>query len=274
MRSMVRSLIVTGAAVAAVGLAGISSPTATGADGGAETSSRPTPAGSNTDALRLGRRKIGEATPLQTVKQRKPTAVTPASAETPPVPGSTDGSADLQPTPEANSEPQPFPGVQRSGTAVMPGGGQVPISPRFSGPNAFHERLRAKRIARLEQMRRNAEANGDKQGAQRAEFLEGAVNQMHNQGLFNFAQKVMGAFQSGELSLDKLKSGGAQAASSASGSSVEMPDADLGEAAPLSAGSAPEVDLGEAAPLPTDDAPAAKPNQPEPPPTLPPPSDK
>ncbi|MFO1095205.1 MAG: hypothetical protein U0992_18160 [Planctomycetaceae bacterium] len=64
--------------------------------------------------------------------------------------------------------------------------------------------------------------------AQRAEFLEGrGQSDAQPGGLFNFAQKVMGVFQSGELSLDKLKSGGAQAASSASGSSVEMPDADL-----------------------------------------------
>jgi hypothetical protein len=212
--------------------------------------------------LQLGRRTIGEAPGLQPVTQR-----TPKAEETPPVPQEnvTPPRAELAPVPDT-ATPQ-----RGLAPAFVPGGPVPFVPPPFSGPNAFHERLRAKRLARLEQMRRSAEAAGDKQGVQRAEFLEGAVNQLHDQGLFNFGMKVMGAFQSGQLSIDKLKNGG-RSPSSSGGSSVEMPDADLGEAAPLKSDALAEPELGESAPLSTDGTvpPANKPAESAP--TLPPPS--
>jgi hypothetical protein len=109
----------------------------------------------------------------------------------------------------------------------------------------LHERLRAKRLARIQQMKQNAQQNGDSQGVERAQYLEGMVNELHDKGLFNFGQKVMSAMQEGKL---QGLLGGAGNSTPASGS-AEMPDTDLGTAAPL-----PDADLGQPAPLPTDDA--------------------
>lgn len=118
----------------------------------------------------------------------------------------------------------------------------------FGGPagrSGMHQRLRARRLARIQQMRQSAEQNGDTQGVERAQYLEGMVNELHEQGLFSFAQKVMGAMQNGKLQ-------GAGAGAGSATNAVEMPEADLGSPAPL-----PDADLGEAAPLPgvIDDAP-------------------
>lgn len=243
---------------------------------GSETLSRaadrpaapPTPIVSANPAARsLGERSSSDAGPLSTVKQRRQAdqapqapqpSVTPPDVATPPVPMEPDApAAEPQVQLAPQSVPQPAPAV------IAP---PVPFVPPFVSPGraAIHERLRARRLARVQQMRRNAEATGDQQGIQRAEMLEGAVNELHNQGLFNFAQKVMGAFQSGQLSLDQLKGGGQ---ASASGSSVEMPEADLGEAAPLTSDPLPESDLGAPAPLSPDDAPSdSDPALPPPPP--------
>jgi hypothetical protein len=95
-------------------------------------------------------------------------------------------------------------------------------------------------------MGQTAQQSGDTQGVERAQYLEGMVNELHNKGLFNFGQKVMGAMQEGKL--QGLLNGGASGAAPASGS-AEMPDTDLGTAAPL-----PDAELGQPAPLPTDDA--------------------
>jgi hypothetical protein len=128
----------------------------------------------------------------------------------------------------------------------------IPFVPPFAGRSGLHDRLRAKRLARVQQMRQSAEQSGDEQGAQRAQYLEGMVNELHNQGLFSFGQKVMSAFQEGKLN---GLTGGSEPASAGS---VELPDADLGEAAPLPGtdlgepAPLPDANLGEAAPLPTE----------------------
>jgi hypothetical protein len=161
--------------------------------------------------------------------------------------------------------------------------------PPFSGPNAIHERLRAKRLARVQQMRRDAEVRGDAQGAQRAQYLEGMVNQLHKKGLFVFGQEVMSAIQQGQLNGSSILGGGSS--SSPSGSSTELPEADLGTPGALpeadlgapgalpdaqlgEPGALPESSLGEPVPIPADGSSTAPdaPTQTEVVPELPPPS--
>lgn len=158
--------------------------------------------------------------------------------------------ADSQEQLPANSVDAPEPVVDQAGPAESEGFDAPAVRRPFGGPagrSAMHERLRARRLARIQQMRQSADQNGDTQGVERAQYLEGMVNQLHDQGLFSFAQKVMGAMQDGSLR-------GAAAGAGASTGAVEMPEAELGSPAPL-----PDADLGESAPLPSDggDAPPA-----------------
>jgi hypothetical protein len=182
-----------------------------------------------------------------------------STTEAPPVPMEPD---ELSPTPRA-AEPAVIPGPATVARPPLPP--PVPFVPPFANRSAFHQRLWAKRLARVQQMRQQAEQNGDEQGAQRAQYLEGMVNELHRQGLFNFAQKVVGAMQDGKLNgaaAGLLGSGSAADAPATDlGSPGALPEADLGEPAPL-----PETDLGTPAPLPTDDSEAT----PETPPALPP----
>lgn len=157
------------------------------------------------EQLQLGRRRIAEA-PLPANSAKAPEPV-------------------VDPATPAESEEFKSPVVRR----------------QFGGPagrSAMHERLRARRLSRIQQMRQSADQNGDTQGVERAQYLEGMVNELHNQGLFSFAQKVMGAMQDGKLQ-------GAAAGAGAATGAVEMPEAELGSPAPL-----PDADLGESAPLP------------------------
>jgi hypothetical protein len=127
------------------------------------------------------------------------------------------------------AEPQPIP--QR----VTPVPGR-PVTPIASGPYSFRDRLLARRLARVQQMKADAAASGDAERMQQAEYLEGMVTELHKQGLFNFAQKFLSTMQQSE-----------EPASNAP--PAEIPEADLGEAAPL-----PGTELGEPAPLPGTDA--------------------
>ena len=231
------------AAAAALGLFGICD----GAD-------RPTPAANvqaapaassapvaSGNQLQLGRRRIGQA---YAAGSTNPAPV----GEAPPVPVDSDA-----PTTDA------APPVAAPSQVVMP---RIPFMAP-PGASAIHERLRAKRLARVQQMKQQAQQNGDTQGVERAQYLEGMVNELHNKGLFNFGQKVMSAMQEGKL---QGLTGGASGSTPASGS-AEMPDTDLGTASPL-----PDVELGESAPVPTDGAaetPKANPT-PEAGPQLPP----
>jgi hypothetical protein len=124
------------------------------------------------------------------------------------------------------SEPQPIP--QR----VVPS--SQPPAPVARGPYSFRDRLLARRLARVAQMKQDAAASGDEQRMQQAQYLEGMVTELHEQGLFNFAQKFLSTMQEQRSS-----------ESSADAPPAEIPEADLGEAAPL-----PGTELGEPAPLP------------------------
>lgn len=188
--------------------------------------------------------------------------VRPAAAESATSPTPRASTTDAPPTPmepDAAVAPAPSPAPAVVSAPPLP----IPFVPTFAGRSRMHERLRAKRLARVQQMRQSAERSGDEQGAQRAQYLEGMVNELHNQGLFNFGQKVMSALQEGKLN-------GLSGSEPASASAVELPDTDLGEAAPL-----PDTDLGEPAPLPDANLGEAAPlptAEPESVPELPPPA--
>lgn len=143
--------------------------------------------------------------------------------------------APMEPDRPVAQSPAPIPAQSFApGPPVLP---RAPFRPPFGRRSGFHSRLWAKRLYRVQQMRQSAEQSGDSEGVQRAEYLEGMVNELHRKGLFNFAQKVVGAMQSGQLN--------GVAGESPSGA-TDLPETDLGEAAPL-----PDVDLGAPAPVPT-----------------------
>lgn len=138
--------------------------------------------------------------------------------------------------PDAPRAPTPVPDPAIVNRPPLPP--RAPLAPPFANRSAFHSRLWARRLSRVQQMRQDAEQSGDSAGAQRAEYLEGMVNELHRKGLFNFAQKVIGAMQERKLN--------DSAADQPSGV-TELPEADLGEPAPL-----PDTDLGSPAPLPEE----------------------
>lgn len=234
MQSAGRLYVAAAAALGLFGILGEMAETAGAADRPTPAASlRVTPAASSDSVasgnqLQLGRRRIGQAYVAGSTSQAPAT-------DAPPAPVDPDA-----PATETPASPQ----IVESGNGAPPNvaSPQIPfVAPR--GASAIHERLRAKRMARVQQMKQQAQQNGDTQGVERAQYLEGMVNELHNKGLFNFGQKVMSAMQEGKL---KLPGSGEPAAS---GSSIELPETDLGESAPL-----PETDLGAPAALPTDGA--------------------
>lgn len=134
--------------------------------------------------------------------------------------------------------PPPAPS-ERDASSAAPA---VLPAPLVAQPLSFRDRLLARRLSRIQQFKQSAAESGDAQALQRAEYLEGMVLQLHQQGLINFAQKMITAIQEGNA-------GG----SSPAGPPAEIPEADLGEAAPL------PLD-GEAAP--SESAPEAPPGNP------------
>lgn len=125
--------------------------------------------------------------------------------------------------------PPPAPRDDVADPAVSPPPGAVPapVSPIGAAPFSFRDRLLAKRLGRVAQLKQTAAESGDPARMQQAEYLEGMVLELHEQGLFNFAQKFLSTLQQPEAP--------AEAAPDA-----EIPEADLGEPAAL-----PEIDLGE-----------------------------
>ena len=252
MQSASRLGVAAAAALGLFGICGVMAESAGAADRPTPATSLQAPPAASSDSvatgnqLQLGRRRIGQAYVAGSSNQASP-------ADAPPAPVDPDA-----PTTEAPANPQVV--TPRNGAPQNFALPQIPfIAP--PGASAIHERLRAKRLARVQQMKQQAQQNGDTQGVERAQYLEGMVNELHNKGLFNFGQKVMSAMQEGKLKLP----GSGEAA--ASGSSVELPETDLGASAPL-----PETDLGAPAAIPTDDA-AAQPEAktaPEAVPQLPP----
>ncbi|MBL8848938.1 MAG: hypothetical protein JNG89_04610 [Planctomycetaceae bacterium] len=218
-------------------------------------------------------RSVGGEVPVRQRRPRVDRQVQPAAAQAPAVsdPSAVDNGAPppvpMEPDVPATPGATPAPAVVTSPP--------IPFAPQFSGPSAIHNRLRARRLARVQQMRRDAEAAGDAQGAQRAQYLEGMVNQLHEKGLFTFGQEVMGAIQQGKMNGTSIFGGGS-ASAPASASSVELPEADLGAPAALPGtelgepGALPESDLGPPAPIPGGEAGTAPEAAAQPAPELPP----
>jgi hypothetical protein len=154
--------------------------------------------------------------------------------------GSDDSSVVEVPPPapaEDLTEPQPVP-QRRATPAPQPSVTDAPPAPVAGGPYSFRDRLLARRLGRVAQMKQEAAESGDEQRMQQAEYLEGMVIELHKQGLFNFAQKFLSTLQEQRSN-----------ESAADAPPAEIPEADLGEAAPL-----PGTELGEPAPLPDANA--------------------
>lgn len=144
------------------------------------------------------------------------------------------------------SEPQTI--RQRGAPPAPEGAGALPAPP-VGRPYSFRDRLMAKRLARIAQMKQTAAESGDAERMQQAEYLEGMVLELHEQGLFNFAQKFLATMQEQRAGESNSDAPPAEIPETDLGAPSALPEAELGEPEPL-----PGTELGEPEPLPAPDA--------------------
>lgn len=130
--------------------------------------------------------------------------------------------------------PAPADDLVEPAAPAAPNVATAPGAPVVAAPFSMRDRLLAKRLGRVQQLRQAAAESGDPTRMQQAQYLEGMVLELHEQGLFNFAQKFMSTLQQSETPAGDAPP-------------VELPEADLGAPAAL-----PEIDLGEPEPPPAN----------------------
>lgn len=130
--------------------------------------------------------------------------------------------------------PAPADDVVEPAAPAAPNVATAPAAPVVAAPFSMRDRLLARRLGRIQQLKQSAAESGDPTRVQQAQYLEGMVLELHEQGLFNFAQKFMSTLQQPETPAGDAPP-------------VELPEADLGAPAAL-----PEIDLGDPEPPPAN----------------------
>jgi hypothetical protein len=158
------------------------------------------------------------------------------AATGPAVAQETGGGVIPPPAPSADtSEPAPA-----APPAIVPAPrGTIVPGPRGRGPSSFRDRLLNKRLSRVASLKQAAAESNDPERMQQAEYLEGMILQMHEQGLISFGQKFLSAMQKPETP-------------TADAPPAEIPEAELGEAAPFPGTELAPPELPPAAPPSTD----------------------